>query len=131
MEQALTPDQAVDAARALVDPRFDSIRALATSQTDVRRLEADLAAAREVNASSFAGALAAGWSEQDLKGIGFTVPGAAPVRPRASGGRSRGPSRPRGGGQPATTTPSGSAPAIVPAGQDTVHSEHHGTPVNA
>ena len=79
----LGPDEAVERARQLLDPRFGSIRSLADRRAalaDARRVidEAEVA-----DAQAYAEALRAGWSEADLKAVGFDAPERRlPGRPR-------------------------------------------------
>jgi len=83
MPAELAADEAVERARQLLDPRFGSIRSLADRRAalaDARRLidEAEVA-----DAQAYAEALRAGWSEADLKAVGFDAPERRlPGRPR-------------------------------------------------
>ena len=83
MPTDLGPDEAVERARQLLDPRFGSIRSLADRRAalaDARRVidEAEVA-----DAQAYAEALRAGWSEADLKAVGFDAPERRlPGRPR-------------------------------------------------
>lgn len=79
----LGPDEAVERARQLLDPRFGSIRNLADRRaalTEARRVLND---AEVADAQAYAEALRAGWSEADLKAVGFDAPERRlPGRPR-------------------------------------------------
>lgn len=83
MPADLGADEAVERARQLLDPRFGSIRTLADRRAalaDARRVidEAEVA-----DAQAYAEALRAGWSETDLKAVGFDAPERRlPGRPR-------------------------------------------------
>lgn len=83
MPADLGADEAVERARQLLDPRFGSIRTLADRRAalaDARRVidEAEVA-----DAQAYAEALRAGWSEADLKAVGFDAPERRlPGRPR-------------------------------------------------
>ncbi|SDY98361.1 hypothetical protein SAMN05661080_05197 [Modestobacter sp. DSM 44400] len=102
MPADLGADKAVERARRLLDPRFDSIRTLADCRaalTDARRA---LEQAETADAQAYAAATRAGWSQADLKAVGFDAPTRRlPGRPRTS--------RPASAGTGANGTPSAAA----------------------
>ncbi len=76
--------QAVEeAARAVLDGRVDAVRDLAKArQTKIEKLAEAEAAERE-DAAAWNAAIRDGWSEQDLRKVGFDPPTRkAPGRPR-------------------------------------------------
>jgi hypothetical protein len=92
MPADLAPDEAVARARQLLDPRFDSIRALADRRATLASARRALEEAEAADAQAYAAATRAGWSEADLKAVGFDAPTRrAPGRPRGSraGNRAR------------------------------------------
>ena len=77
------PDAAADAARRVLDTRIDVVRELATNRAMVDRIRHELAEAEQADAASFAECTRAGWTEAELKRIGFDPPKRrAPGRPR-------------------------------------------------
>lgn len=98
------PDQVESAARALLDERMDSIRALTHTHQQVLDHRAALSEAERAHATAHAHALRGGWTQEELKKLGF----AETVR--------KAPGRPR---RPRQTTP---APApTTPARAETGH----------
>ena len=83
MATPLNPDAAADAARRVLDTRIDVVRQLATNRATVDRIRRELAEAEQADAASFAECTRAGWTEAELKRIGFDPPKRrSPGRPR-------------------------------------------------
>jgi hypothetical protein len=83
MPADLGADEAVERARQLLDPRFGSIRTLADRRAALADARRVIAEAEVADAQAYAEALRAGWSETDLKAVGFDAPERRlPGRPR-------------------------------------------------
>jgi hypothetical protein len=83
MPTDLGPDEAVERARQLLDPRFGSIRQLADRRAALTEARRVIDEAEVADAQAYAEALRAGWSEADLKAVGFDAPERRlPGRPR-------------------------------------------------
>jgi hypothetical protein len=105
MATAPTPDDAAAAARQVLDTRIEVVRRLATDRATVERMRDELAEAEQADAASFAACVRAGWTEAELKGIGFDPPKRRPPgRPRRARQASKAPA-PQG----AATSEQGSA----------------------
>ena len=77
------PDEAVERARQLLDPRFGAIRSLADRRAALAEARRVIDEAEVADAQAYAEALRAGWSEADLKAVGFDAPERRlPGRPR-------------------------------------------------
>lgn len=92
-----------DNARALLDARMDTIRALAATRQKCADKRAELAVADREDAAAFAAAVRAGWSAEELKKVGFDDPGRRlPGRPpRARPSSTRPASAPTAEAEPA------------------------------
>lgn len=74
-------------ARAMLDNRITAVRTLAETRAHVAEARARLQEAEATDGRAFADAVRAGWTEQDLKALGFDPP------TRRAPGRPRGPKR--------------------------------------
>jgi hypothetical protein len=95
-------------ARALLDTRINAVRALATTRADLATAREALERADAADTRAYTAAIKAGWTEPELKTVGFD----APTR--------RAPGRPRGT-RAKTTAPDNAPPAQdgAPADADT------------
>lgn len=66
------PDEVESAARALLDERMGSIRALTQSRQQIADRRAALTEAERAHAAAHADALRRGWTQEELKRLGFT-----------------------------------------------------------
>lgn len=82
-----TPDDIETAARALLEARMDSVRHLAATQQQRREQQAALETAEREDADAYAQATRNGWSDDELKKLGFEAPGRATARPRRARSR--------------------------------------------
>jgi hypothetical protein len=73
--------QTESAARALLDSRIESVRALVTARQRVADLRDQIANAEREDARLYAAALRDGWSSDELKKLGLSEPDRKP-RPR-------------------------------------------------
>jgi len=91
--------QAIErAARAKLDTRIEAVKTLATARQNKLDKQAQATAAEHQDTTAWIAAIRQGWSENELKELGFDPPRKkAPGRPRRR--RSTGPS----GGQSATS----------------------------
>jgi hypothetical protein len=64
--------QTESAARALLDSRIESVRALVTARQRVDELRAQIAGAEREDARLYSAALRAGWSADELKKLGLS-----------------------------------------------------------
>jgi hypothetical protein len=94
MPADLGVDEAVDRARNLLDPRLAPIRELAAARAARNETWRAADEAETADAKAYAAATRAGWTESELRAVGFEAPTKrAPGRPRKSAG-----SRPSGQG---------------------------------
>ncbi len=81
----IDPDTAEKAARELLDSRVTTVRELAARRADLARARDALTTAERADAAAWAAAERAGWTESDLRRVGFEPPTTrAPGRPRRS-----------------------------------------------
>jgi len=79
----IDPDTAERAARELLDARVTAVRELAARRADLTRARDALTAAERADAAAWSAAERAGWTEADLRRVGFEPPTTrAPGRPR-------------------------------------------------
>ncbi len=74
MPAGLAPDDAVDRARRLLDPRLETIKELATTRAACNDARAAAEKAETADARAYAAAIKAGWTEADLRSVGFDAP---------------------------------------------------------
>jgi hypothetical protein len=74
MDRAVNLDAVEDSARQLLNARIRAVRELAVAQGDVDHARAALAAAEGAHGSSYAAATRAGWTDAELKQMGFAPP---------------------------------------------------------
>lgn len=85
------PDDAAEAARRLlestVERRVEAVRSIVTAANDTETAQAALSDAQSRHTKAWGDALAAGWSEKELRATGAPRPGQSrvkPARPRRS-----------------------------------------------
>jgi len=79
----LDPDAAERAARELLDTRVTAVRELATRRAELTRARDAVITAERADAAAWAAAERSGWTETDLRRVGFEPPATrAPGRPR-------------------------------------------------
>lgn len=71
----ISVEEAEKQARALLDARIESVRALVTARQQVSDLRDQLAAAEREDARLYAAALRDGWSTDELRKLGLNEPG--------------------------------------------------------
>lgn len=72
-------------ARALLDTRIDAIRDLAATRAELATAREAVERAETTDTRAYTAALKAGWTEAELKTVGFDVPTRrAPGRPRGA-----------------------------------------------
>ncbi len=77
------PDTAEKTARQLLDTRITAVRELAARRADLTHARDNVTAAERADTTAWANAEKAGWTETDLRQVGFTAPTRrAPGRPR-------------------------------------------------
>lgn len=86
MSKPLDPDSAAQAARELLDQRVNVVRELAHVRQLLRDAEGALSQAQADDAAAYRAAVAAGWSDTELKSVGLPKP-AAPTRVRRATAR--------------------------------------------
>ena len=87
------PDEALDRARRLLDPRLEPIRQLAAARAARNEARKVAEKAETTDARAYAAAVKAGWTEAELRSVGFDAPSKRlPGRP--AGGRSNGQATP-------------------------------------
>lgn len=106
MARTLTPEEAVERARRVQDERINAIRSLAEARQGLEDTRAEaarrlaeaqreaaemVAAAERVDVKEYNAAIAAGWSPDELKKIGYPEPEKKARVRRKSSGRSRAP----------------------------------------
>lgn len=83
MSDTVTPQQAAETARQLLDERVAVIEELAQASTQLSRARDALTDAEKNYARQWAAAERAGWSTTELRKVGLTEPGRKrPGRPR-------------------------------------------------
>ena len=79
----IDPDTAEKTARTLLDARITAVRELAARRADLTRARDAVTAAERADTAAWSAAEKAGWTEADLRQVGFTAPGRrTPGRPR-------------------------------------------------
>lgn len=79
----LDPDTAECAARELLDTRVTAVRELAARRADLTRAREAVVTAERADAAAWSAAERSGWTETDLRRVGFEPPATrAPGRPR-------------------------------------------------
>ncbi|PPK91929.1 hypothetical protein CLV92_11910 [Kineococcus xinjiangensis] len=85
MSETPTPEQALSAARALLDEKMANVERLTETRKRCAELRQQLEEAERADAVQWAEALRAGWSEDELKRCGLGEPARKkPGRPRQS-----------------------------------------------
>ena len=85
MTTAPTADGVEAAARALLDDRMHAVRALADTRASLTRAHHAVVEAERADAAAYATAQRAGWTDAELKRLGFEAPTRrSPGRPRAT-----------------------------------------------
>ncbi len=81
----LTAAAAKAAARKVLDPRVTAVRTLAETRAALGRARAALAEAERTDTATRAATLRAGWTDADLRRVGFEPPARrGPGRPRTT-----------------------------------------------
>lgn len=70
----LSPESLEQAARALLDSRMDSVRALVAGRHQVAELRGQLAEAEREDVRLYSAALRDGWTADELKKLGLSEP---------------------------------------------------------
>ncbi len=79
----IDPDTAEKTARQLLDTRITAVRELAARRADLTHARDAVTAAERADTAAWANAEKAGWTEADLRQVGFTAPSRRPPgRPR-------------------------------------------------
>ncbi|MFQ1004378.1 hypothetical protein [Modestobacter sp. SSW1-42] len=89
MPTDVAPDDALDRARRLLDPRLEPIREMATARANRNEARAAAARAETADARAYANCVKAGWTEAELRTVGFDAPTkrlpGRPATPRTGG----------------------------------------------
>jgi len=79
----IDPDTAEETARQLLDARIAALRELAARRADLTHARDNVTTAERADTAAWANAEKAGWTEPDLRQVGFTAPTRRPPgRPR-------------------------------------------------
>jgi len=79
----IDPDTAEKTARQLLDTRITAVRELAARRADLTHARDNVTTAERADTAAWANAEKAGWTETELRQVGFPAPGRRPPgRPR-------------------------------------------------
>lgn len=79
----IDPDTTEKTARQLLDTRITAVRELAARRADLTHARDNVTTAERADTAAWAAAEKAGWTETELRQVGFTAPGRRPpARPR-------------------------------------------------
>jgi len=79
----IDPDTAGETARQLLDTRITAVRELAARRADLTHARDNVTTAERADTAAWANAEKAGWTETELRQVGFPAPGRRPPgRPR-------------------------------------------------